>query len=315
MNKRLVITGGAGFIGANAVRRALADGHRVTVIDNLFTGFERNLDEVRDRIEFVQHDVVDPLPDLDCDAVLHLACPASPPHYQRDPVYTWETAVLGTRNVIRFAVEQSARVLIASTSEVYGDPAVTPQPETYRGNVNPVGERACYDEGKRAGETYANDMRRTRGGDIRIARIFNTYGPWMDPDDGRVVSNFICQALRGEPLTIYGEGQQTRSFCFVDDLVDGLFRLLWHDQPVPFPVNLGNPDERTIASLADVLEEVFDRPLPVVYKPLPADDPVRRRPDISRAQALLDWVPGIPLQDGLRQTVAWFRERLAAGAS
>ncbi|RMF19125.1 MAG: NAD-dependent epimerase/dehydratase family protein, partial [Candidatus Dadabacteria bacterium] len=200
-------------------------------------------------------------------------------------------------------------------SEIYGDPAVTPQPETYWGNVNPIGERSCYDEGKRAGETFANDMRRTRGADVRIARIFNTYGPWMDPDDGRVVSNFICQALRHEPLTIYGQGEQTRSFCFVDDLVDGLFRLLWHGEPVPFPVNLGNPDERTIASLVAALSELFDRDLPVVYKPLPADDPVRRRPDIARARTLLAWEPAVPLHQGLARTIEWFRERISASPS
>lgn len=308
---RILITGMAGFIGAHAASRLLAEGHSVVGLDNFVTGSMENLAWAGAAAVCLRHDVREPFPDdLEADAVLHLACPASPPHYQRDPVFTWETAIDGTRNALRFAERYAIPVVIASTSEVYGDPDISPQPETYWGRVNPVGIRSCYDEGKRAAETLANDMRRLRGLDVRIVRIFNTYGPRMAFDDGRVVSNFLIQALRSEPLTIYGRGEQTRSFCYVDDLVDGLLAVMRHPEPIPVPVNLGNPDERSIEALAELVGEVLERPVERVYKPLPEDDPLQRRPDIARATALLDWRPRVGIEEGIRRTAEAFMARL-----
>lgn len=309
---KIGITGVAGFIGTNAARYALAQGHAVLGLDNFYTGPRENLVAIgTEHFEFLEHDVRQPLPDLAIDALLHLACPASPVHYQHDPIFTWETAIYGTRHAVDLAGRLGIPVLIASTSEVYGDPSVSPQPESYWGNVNPVGERSCYDEGKRAAETYANDARRLRGVDVRIARIFNTYGPWMCPDDGRVVSNFVVQALRGEPVTVYGDGRQTRSFCYVDDLVRGLFGLLLHPEAVPLPVNLGNPDERTILELARIIETCLGQPVREVRRPLPSDDPLRRCPDIARAISLLNWRPEVSLQDGIARTIAYFQGKVS----
>lgn len=312
---RIAITGAAGFIGANAAKFAIAAGHDVIGYDNLYTGTRANLASIgKARFEFVEHDVRQPFPNHRPDLILHLACPASPVHYQRDPMFTWETSVFGTKHVVDFAYAAKIPVLIASTSEVYGDPKVSPQNESYWGHVNCVGERSCYDEGKRAAETYANDMRRVRGADVRIIRIFNTYGPLMCADDGRVVSNFIVQALRGEPVTVYGDGLQTRSFCYVDDLVRGIFAMALHPQPIPFPVNLGNPDERTILQLIEVIEACFGRKLQQVRKPLPSDDPLQRRPDITRAKTLLGWEPQVPVQQGIARTIDYFKAALGQGA-
>lgn len=310
---RIGITGIAGFIGAHAAARAVAEGHEVVGWDNFRTGSRANVAWAGEGVVVHEHDVRRPLPDAEIDALLHLACPASPPHYQHDPIFTLETAVLGTREALAVAREREIPLVVASTSEVYGDPEVHPQPEAYWGRVNPVGVRSCYDEGKRAAETLANDMRRCGGVDVRLARIFNTYGPRMAFDDGRVVSNFLIQALRGEPMTIYGDGEQTRSFCYVDDLVDGLYRLLWYPEPVPLPVNLGNPDERSVRALADEVEASLDLRLERHHKPLPEDDPVRRCPDITRARMLLDWEPRVDLPTGIARTAAAFRDRLEQG--
>lgn len=307
---RILISGMAGFIGAHAARRALDDGDEPVGLDNFWTGQRDNVAWIGGDAELHVHDVREPWPDLRADGILHLACPASPPHYQRDPVFTWETCLLGTREALRTAARLGVPLVIASTSEVYGDPDVSPQPETYWGRVNPIGIRSCYDEGKRAAETLANDMRRLHGVDARIVRIFNTYGPRMAFDDGRVVSNFLVQALRDEPLTIYGEGRQTRSFCYVDDLVDGLFRMLRRPEPTPGPVNLGNPDERPISELTEVVGRVLGRPIRTVHQPLPEDDPMQRRPDIRRAAEWLGWAPKVALEDGIRRTAEAFAERL-----
>jgi len=309
---RVVISGMAGFVGAHAARAALVRGWKPVGLDNLYTGSRDNLAWIGAGAEMIEHDVREPWPACTCDAILHLACPASPPHYQRDPIYTWETAVLGTRNALIAAETANVPVVIASTSEVYGDAREHPQRETYWGHVNPVGPRACYDEGKRAAETLANEYRRMRGVDARIVRIFNTYGPRMAFDDGRVISNFLVQALRGEPLTVYGDGGQSRSFCFVDDLVDALLALITYPQPVPFPVNLGNPVECSILALTETIEQVLETPIERVHKPLPEDDPGRRRPEISRAKTLLDWHPQVTLTEGLARTAKAFRQRLQA---
>ncbi len=305
---KILITGGAGFIGATATRKLQAMGHSVVCLDNFYTGSRQNLTGVdQSRLEIVDHDVREPLPAVKCDGVLHLACPASPVHYQRDPIFTWETSVLGTRNVLELVRTLDIPMVFASTSEVYGDPDISPQNESYWGRVNPVGQRSCYDEGKRAAETLTNDMRRLHGVDARIIRIFNTYGPFMASDDGRVVSNFIIQALQGQPLTVFGDGTQTRSFCYVDDLVDGILKVLFHSQPIPVPVNLGNPDERTILDLATTIGRVLGQEVNHVLKPLPEDDPLQRRPDITRARTLLDWQPQMALDEGIRRTSEYFR--------
>jgi UDP-glucuronate decarboxylase len=305
--KRVLVTGGAGFLGSHLVDRLLERGDEVVCVDNLFTGAKRNLYHLagNPRFEFIRHDVTFPLY-VEVDEIYNLACPASPIHYQHDPVQTTKTSVHGAINMLGLAKRLRCRILQASTSEVYGDPAIHPQTEEYWGHVNPIGPRSCYDEGKRCAETLFFDYHRQHGLEIKVARIFNTYGPRMHPADGRVVSNFVMQALRGEPITIYGEGQQTRSFCYVDDLVDGLIRLM--DSPSGFtgPVNLGNPDEFTIRRLAELVIELTGAKSALAFQPLPADDPRQRQPDISLAKSALDWSPTVRLAEGLRATIDYF---------
>jgi UDP-glucuronate decarboxylase len=308
---RIVVTGGAGFIGSHLVEYLLKREHEVICLDNYFTGTKANLEPLRGhpRLELIRHDVVNPIM-LEVDQIYHLACPASPVHYQYNPVKTIKTSVLGTLNMLGLAKRVKARILQASTSEIYGDPEVHPQPESYWGNVNTIGIRSCYDEGKRVAETLMMDYHRQNGVNIRVARIFNTFGPRMAINDGRVVSNFIVQALTGREITIYGEGAQTRSFCFVTDLVDGLVRLM--NCPEQFePVNLGNPEEYTIMEVAQKVLGLMDSPSPLVYRPLPQDDPGRRRPDISRARERLGWQPTVPLATGLKETIPYFARKLA----
>jgi UDP-glucuronate decarboxylase len=307
---RILVTGGAGFIGSHLCERLLEDGHDVLCLDNFFTGRRVNLVNLLDhhRFELIRHDVIEPVL-LEVDQIYNLACPASPIHYQYNPVKTVKTSVMGMINMLGLAKRVHARILQASTSEVYGDPLVHPQPESYWGNVNPIGLRSCYDEGKRIAETLMMDYHRQNKVDTRIARIFNTYGPRMLEDDGRVVSNFIVQALRGEPLSLYGAGDQTRSFCYVDDLVEALIRLMNVDD-VHEPVNLGNPGEFTIKELADEVVKICGSNSGVRYLPLPEDDPKQRKPDISRAQELLGWTPTIALSEGLQKTVAYFKRRV-----
>jgi UDP-glucuronate decarboxylase len=304
------VTGGAGFLGSHLCERLLGAGHSVVCLDNLFTGRRRNIEHLlaSPRFEFLRHDVNEKFI-LEVDQVYHLACPASPVHYQRNPVRTIRTCVEGTLHALDLAREVGARILIASTSEVYGDPAVHPQPETYRGDVNPIGARSCYDEGKRCAEALAVSYARQYDVQVRIARIFNTYGPRMLQDDGRVISNFIVQALKGQPITIYGNGEQTRSFCYVDDLIDGLIRFMDVDTDAS-PVNLGNPTENTIGELARMIGQMVGSKAELVMQPLPEDDPVRRCPDITRARQLLGWTPSISLATGLQRTIADFRSRL-----
>ncbi|HYD75032.1 UDP-glucuronic acid decarboxylase family protein [Ramlibacter sp.] len=310
-SRQVLVTGGAGFLGSHLCERLLDQGHEVLCVDNFFTGTRRNIDHLLDhpRFELIRHDISLPV-QLEVDEIYNLACPASPVHYQHDPVQTVKTSVLGALNVLELARRTKARVFQASTSEVYGDPDVHPQPESYWGRVNPVGLRSCYDEGKRCAETLFMDYHRQCGVDVRIARIFNTYGPRMHPNDGRVVSNFIVQALRGEPITIYGEGAQTRSFCFVDDLVEGFLRYMALEESMPGPVNLGNPREFTIRQLAELVIELTDSESELVFKPLPADDPQQRRPDIALARELLDWEPTVQLREGLARTIEYFEELL-----
>ena len=305
--KRILVTGGAGFLGSHLIDRLLAQGAEVVCVDNLFTGSKRNLYHLQTnpRFEFIRHDVTFPLY-LEVDEIYNLACPASPIHYQHDPVQTTKTSVHGAINMLGLAKRLKCRILQASTSEVYGDPAVHPQTEDYWGHVNPIGPRSCYDEGKRCAETLFFDYRRQHGLEIKVVRIFNTYGPRMLPADGRVVSNFIMQALRGEPITIYGEGQQTRSFCYVDDLVDALIRLMDSPPDVTGPINIGNPSEFTIRQLADQVLEMTGSASPIEYRPLPADDPRQRQPDISLARSVLGWSPATALAEGLRPTIDYF---------
>ncbi|MFZ5453304.1 MAG: UDP-glucuronic acid decarboxylase family protein [Thermodesulfobacteriota bacterium] len=307
---RILVTGGAGFIGSHLVEFLLRQEHEVICLDNYFTGSKENLLHLRDhpRLELIRHDVVEPIM-LEVDQIYHLACPASPVHYQYNPVKTIKTNVLGTLHMLGLAKRVKARILLASTSEIYGDPLEHPQREEYWGNVNCLGPRSCYDEGKRVAETLMVDYHRQNGVDIRIARIFNTYGPRMALNDGRVVSNFIVQSLSGEEITIYGEGQQTRSFCYVSDLVDGLVRLMDCEGQTE-PVNLGNPEEFTIMELAQKVLALTGSAASLVYKPLPPDDPVRRRPDITRAQERLGWQPGVLLEEGLKVTIPYFKEKL-----
>jgi UDP-glucuronate decarboxylase len=307
---RILITGGAGFIGSHLVESLLDQDHEVLCLDNYFTGFKANLLHLRDHphLEIIRHDVVNPIM-LEVEQVYHLACPASPVHYQYNSVKTIKTNVMGTLNMLGLAKRVKARILLASTSEVYGDPQVHPQPEGYWGYVNPIGVRSCYDEGKRVAETLMMDYHRQNRVDTRIARIFNTFGPRMALDDGRVVSNFIVQALTGQDITIYGEGRQTRSFCYVSDLVVGLIRLMNRDG-VFDPVNLGNPGEFTILELAQKVLEMVNTPSKIIHRPLPPDDPGRRRPDITRARELLDWQPTVPLDTGLQKTIPYFDRRL-----
>ena len=305
--KRILVTGGAGFLGSHLIDRLLAQGAEVICVDNLFTGSKRNLDHLqgKPRFEFIRHDVTFPLY-LEVDEIYNLACPASPIHYQHDPVQTTKTSVHGAINMLGLAKRLKCKILQASTSEVYGDPAVHPQTEDYWGHVNPIGPRSCYDEGKRCAETLFFDYHRQHGLEIKVARIFNTYGPRMHPADGRVVSNFIMQALRGEPITIYGEGQQTRSFCYVDDLVDGLIRLMESEPQTTGPINLGNPAEFTIRQLADLVLEMTGAKPRFEFRPLPADDPRQRQPNIDLASSVLGWSPKTPLADGLRPTIDYF---------
>lgn len=310
--RSVLITGAAGFLGSHLADRLLADGDEVIGVDNLFTGSKRNVEHLRDhpRFEFIRHDVTFPLY-LEVDLIFNLACPASPYWYQKDPVQTLKTSVHGAINMLGLAKRTGATIVQASTSEVYGDPSVSPQPESYWGNVNPIGPRSCYDEGKRAAETLFTDYRRQHGVDTRIARIFNTYGPRMAADDGRVVSNFIVQALRGEPLTIYGDGSQTRSFCFVDDLIDGLVRIGNLEVGPDGPINLGNQRESTIADIADLVLRSTDSPSVLEKLPLPQDDPARRQPDTTRAREILGWEAAVPLERGLLSTIDYFRSYLS----
>jgi len=311
---RILITGGAGFIGSHLCERLIGEGNEVLCLDNFFTGRRENIFHLLDnpRFELIRHDVTEPIL-LEVDQIYNLACPASPVHYQYNPVKTVKTSVMGAINMLGLAKRVRARILQASTSEVYGDPLVHPQPEGYWGNVNPIGVRSCYDEGKRLAETLMTDYHRQNKVDIRIARIFNTYGPRMLEDDGRVVSNFIVQALRGEPLTLYGEGEQTRSFCYVDDLIEGLIRLM-NSEDLHDPVNLGNPGEFTIKQLAEEVIKTCESKSGFTYLSLPADDPRQRKPDITKAQSMLGWNPTIPLREGLKRTVEDFRKRLSKQA-
>lgn len=306
---RNLITGGAGFLGSHLVDRLMKEGQEVICLDNYFTGRKSNISKWmgHSRFELIRHDVTEPIK-LEVDRIWHLACPASPIHYQSNPVKTAKTSFLGTYNMLGLARRVHARLLLASTSEIYGDPQIHPQPESYRGCVNPVGIRACYDEGKRIAETLCFDYARMHGSEIRIARIFNTYGPRMLPDDGRVVSNFIVQALRGQPLTLYGDGLQTRSFCYVDDLVEGMIRLM--NSNLVGPVNLGNPSEFTIRALAELVRQRINPQLPFVEQPLPSDDPLQRQPLIELARNELGWEPIHSLEQGLGPTITWFKELL-----
>ncbi|GAD22943.1 UDP-glucuronic acid decarboxylase family protein [Acidovorax sp. MR-S7] len=314
-SKRILVSGGAGFLGAHLCERLLDSGHCVVCLDSLVTGSRANVQPFLTHPNFalVVHDITQPLPaGMVIDEIYNLACPASPPHYQADPVHTVKTCVYGAIHLLELAQQCGARILQASTSEVYGDPEVSPQAEEYWGHVNPVGLRACYDEGKRCAETLFFDFHRRHGVEIRVARIFNTYGPRMQADDGRVVSNFIVQALRGEPITVYGDGLQTRSFCYVDDLIEGLVALMAGPSSVTGPVNLGNPAEITIRELADRVLMLTGASVTVDFRPLPQDDPRQRRPDIARARELLGWAPSVPLSVGLEKTVAYFRQHLLA---
>lgn len=311
---RVLVTGGAGFLGSHLCERLLDDGHEVIALDNLYTGSRSNLAHLRERpgFELLLRDVAEPL-FIEVDRIYHMACPASPVHYQRNPVQTIHTAVVGTFSVLELARRTGARLLFASTSEIYGDPGVHPQVERYWGSVNPVGERACYDEGKRCGEALVISYVRQHGVEARIARIFNTYGPRMHEHDGRVIPSFIMQALRGQPLTIYGAGTQTRSFCYFSDLLEGLVRLMEHERD-PGPVNLGNPDEMCVARLAELILELSESSSRVIRMALPSDDPRRRCPDISKAHVLLGWGPRVPITDGLATTIDYFQHSLSARA-
>jgi UDP-glucuronate decarboxylase len=305
---RTLVTGGSGFIGSHLCERLLAEGREVLCVDNYYTGRRQNIEHLlaNPHFEVMRHDITLNLY-VEVDEIYNLACPASPVHYQFDPVQTLKTSVHGAINMLGLAKRIKAKIFQASTSEVYGDPHIHPQPESYWGHVNPLGPRACYDEGKRAAETLFFDYYRQHGVRIKVARIFNTYGPRMHPDDGRVVSNFIMQALRGEPITIYGDGSQTRSFCYVDDLVDGIMRLMASDDALLGPVNLGNPNEMSVRQLAEQVVEMTGSRSRLIFKPLPVDDPKQRQPDITLARKKLNWTPKVQLSDGLERTVAYFR--------
>jgi len=312
LEKRILVTGGAGFLGSHLCARLIAEGAQVLCVDNFFTGARRNVESLLDHkhFELIRHDVTFPL-FVEVDEIYNLACPASPVHYQHDPVQTIKTSVHGAINMLGLAKRLNAKILQASTSEVYGDPSVHPQTEDYWGNVNPIGLRSCYDEGKRCAESLFFAYRHQRNLGIKVARIFNTYGPRMHPNDGRVVSNFIVQALLGRDITIYGEGSQTRSFCYVDDLVDGLIRLMGTSHDVAGPVNIGNPDEFSILELASTIINLTGSSSKIVNKPLPQDDPRQRRPDISKAKEELSWTPRTKLKEGLIQTIAYFEQLLS----
>jgi UDP-glucuronate decarboxylase len=307
--KRILVTGGAGFLGSHLIDRLIAAGHEVLCVDNLFTGAKRNIAHLltHPRFEFMRHDVCFPL-FVEVDAIYNLACPASPIHYQHDPVQTTKVSVNGAINMLGLAKRLRCPILQASTSEVYGDPTQHPQTESYWGNVNPIGIRSCYDEGKRCAETLFFDYHRQHKLDIKVMRIFNTYGPRMHPADGRVVSNFIMQALRGEDITIFGDGSQTRSFCYVDDLIEGMIRLMESREGFTGPVNIGNPVEFSIRELAEIVIEMTDAGSRLVQLPLPSDDPTQRKPDISLARSELDWEPKVKLREGLKHTIDYFRE-------
>lgn len=307
--KRILVTGGAGFIGSHLCKRLLDEGNEVICVDNLFTGSKKNIEELLDnkRFEFMRHDVIKELL-VEVDQIYNLACPASPVHYQYNPVKTIKTSVMGAINMLGLAKRVRGRILQASTSEVYGNPNVHPQPEEYWGNVNPIGIRSCYDEGKRAAETLFFDYHRQNGVDIKVIRIFNTYGPNMNPNDGRVVSNFIVQALKGEDITIYGDGKQTRSFCYVDDLVEGMVRMMNSRYGFTGPVNLGNPGEFTMLELAEKVLALTGSKSKIVYKPLPQDDPTQRKPVIDLAKKELDWEPKVALDEGLKKTIGYFEK-------
>ncbi|HEY9674553.1 MAG TPA: UDP-glucuronic acid decarboxylase family protein [Waterburya sp.] len=308
---RILVTGGAGFIGSHLIDRLMTQGHEVICLDNFYTGHKRNILQWLNHpnFELIRHDITEPIR-LEVDQIYHLACPASPIHYQYNPVKTIKTNVMGTLHMLGLAKRVKARFLLASTSEVYGDPEMHPQSEDYRGNVNPIGPRSCYDEGKRVAETLAFDYHRQNNVEIRVARIFNTYGPRMLENDGRVVSNFVVQSLKGSPLTVYGDGSQTRSFCYVSDLVEGLIRLM--NCEYTGPINLGNPEEYTILELAQAVQKLVNPDAEIIFKPLPQDDPRRRRPDISKAKTLLNWQPTVLLQAGLKLTVEDFQKRLTS---
>lgn len=306
--KRILVTGGAGFLGSHLCERLLNEGHEVLCVDNLFTGTKQNIEHLlgNPRFEFMRHDVTFPL-FVEVDQIYNLACPASPIHYQHDPVQTTKTSVHGAINMLGLAKRLGARIFQASTSEVYGDPVVHPQPESYWGNVNPIGIRSCYDEGKRCAETLFFDYHRQHGLDIKVARIFNTYGPRMHQNDGRVVSSFIMQALRGDPITVFGEGKQTRSFCYVDDLIDGFVALMDKTDGFTGPMNLGNPHEMSMLELASTVVELTGSRSKIEFRPLPSDDPVQRQPDTRLAEKMIDWKPSVRLQDGLAKTIDYFR--------
>ena len=305
--KKILVTGGAGFLGSHLCKRLLREGNRVICLDNLYTGRRINIEPLTSEpnFEFIQRDVIEPM-NFEVDWIFNLACPASPPHYQADPIKTIETNFFGARNVLELAEKNHARVLQASTSEIYGDPQIHPQPESYRGSVNPIGIRACYDEGKRIAETLFFEHHRQRGTDIRVIRIFNTYGPKMNPEDGRVVSNFIVQALNGEDITVYGDGSQTRSFCYVDDLIEGIVRMM-NAEGLTGPINLGNPGEFTVLELAKKVIALTNSRSKIVHAPLPSDDPVRRQPVIELAKQKLGWEPKIQLEEGLQKTIEYFQ--------
>lgn len=314
VSKRVLVTGGAGFLGSHLCRRLVAEGHDVLCLDNYFTGRRTNVADLEHlpNFELMRHDVTFPLY-VEVDAIYNLACPASPIHYQKDPVQTTKTSVHGAINMLGLAKRTGARIFQASTSEVYGDPTVHPQTEDYWGNVNPIGFRSCYDEGKRCAETLFFDYWREHAVEIKVARIFNTYGPGMHPSDGRVVSNFVVQALQGKDITIYGDGMQTRSFCYVDDLIEGFVRLMESPPEITGPVNLGNPVEFTVKKLAETVLELVDSPSALKFDPLPQDDPKQRKPDIGYARKILDWEPKIQLREGLLPTIAYFRKLVNAG--
>jgi UDP-glucuronate decarboxylase len=310
-SKRILVTGGAGFLGSHLCERLLNEGHEVLCVDNFYTGRKANIAHLLNNpyFEVIRHDITFPLY-VEVDEIYHLACPASPVHYQFDPVQTTKTSVHGSINMLGLAKRLKIKILLASTSEVYGDPTVHPQPETYWGNVNPIGPRACYDEGKRCAETLFFDYHRQHRLKIKVARIFNTYGPRMHPNDGRVVSNFIVQALKGEDITVYGDGKQTRSFCYVDDMIDGLIRLMNTGDDFTGPVNLGNPEEYSILQLAETIIRLTGSKSRIVFKPLPPDDPKQRCPDITLARKVLNWQPTTPLEEGLKRTIEYFRNLL-----
>jgi len=307
---RILVTGGAGFLGSHLSEKLLHQGHEVLCLDNFFTGQRKNVEHLLDNknFELIRHDVTQPIL-LEVDRIYNLACPASPVHYQFNPVKTIKTSVMGAINMLGLAKRTRSRILQASTSEVYGDPDVHPQPESYWGSVNPIGIRSCYDEGKRVAETLFMDYHRQNKVDIRIIRIFNTYGPRMHPNDGRVVSNFIVQALRKEDITIYGDGRQTRSFCYVDDLLEGMVRLMEHPTEI-MPVNIGNPEEFSMLELAQLVIELTGSSSKIVFRPLPADDPRQRKPDIQRAKSLLNWEPRVELRQGIEETIGYFKSEL-----